>query len=197
MTVTPQHDSAVYSNSMGNPEAAALVIAQPPFDMTAGSTNRRLRVDVGEVGFFEGREFRIFRQFTTGQTIRIVTPINCILTGLVLSISAGHVTLNTYAGGTEGGTFAETIPVFPRNTMTERPTPYYNSQLTWATGGTHSGGTLIDVLELKTDSNTNRAASVGGAVGDARGVGPGTYYYVLNAIEPSIGTLHVRWEERP
>lgn len=197
MTVTPRHDSAVYSNSMGNPEAAALVIAQPPFDLLTGNTNPRLRVDVGEAGFFEGREFRIFRQFTTGQTIRIVTPINCILAGLTLSLSAGYVTLSTYAGGTEGGTFAETIPVLPRNSMTERPTPYYTSQITWTTGGTHSGGTLLDVLELKTDSNTNRAVSVGDEVGDARGVGPGTYYYVLTAIEPSVGTLHVRWEERP
>jgi hypothetical protein len=163
-------------------------------------TNPRLRVDVGEPSFFDGRQFRTFHEFNmilaAVQVIKIVVPVNVILYGLVVAIATGEIRVETVAAGTEGGSFATPLPIFPRNTMTERPTPLYVPLVTMTTGGTLAGGTLLDALIVKTAGNTNFSSSVGAAVGDERGVGPGTYYFRLTAVEATRGILRARWEER-
>ena len=165
--------------------------------------NQRLRVDVGQTGFFAGREARTFREIdlATGTTlvIKAVVPINIILFGLSLFLTNGSVKVETMVGGTEGGTFSETLPIFPRNTMSERPSPFYTPVVTLTAGGTHTGGTVLDVLLAQTTNVGSQSASVGVETGDERGVGAGTYYFRLTASGSgnSIGVFKARWEERP
>lgn len=163
-------------------------------------TNPRIRVDVGEPSFFDGRQFRTFKELNIalGATyvIKAVTTKNIILYGLELSLTSGEIKLETVTAGTEGGTFSETLPLFPRNTMTERPTPIYTPTTVLTAGGTHTGGTVLDLLWVKTADNSNFAASVGVAPGDERGVAPGTYYFRLTAIVASTGIFKARFEER-
>ncbi len=86
--------------------------------MTDGGTgpSRRLRVDVGQTGFFAGREFRTFRELniaaSTTFVIKAVVPIDVILFGLKVSIESGQLRLATVVGGTPGGSFSETLPIF-------------------------------------------------------------------------------------
>lgn len=173
--------------------------------LTDGGTgpNRRFRVDVGQTGFFAGREFRTFRELniapSTTLVIKAVVPINVILFGLKALIEAGHLRLATVAGGTPGGTFSETLPIFGRNNMSERPTPFYTPQVVLTAGGTHTGGTEIDVLRLKANSNTNQASTVGAEGGDERGVAAATYHFRLenlSATDAITGVFSARWEER-
>lgn len=166
-----------------------------------GSGYDRVRVDVGQTGFFEGREFRTFRDLnmSTGTTlvIKAVVPINIILFGLDINLLEGELRVETVAGGTEGGTFSETLPIFARNTTTERPEPLYSPQVVLAAGGTHTGGTILDVLVNKAGANAQQAGSVGVAQNDERGVGAATYYFRLTATGTVRGTFKARWEERP
>lgn len=165
------------------------------------NNNSRLRVDVGQTGFFAGREFRTFKEFnlTAGNlyVIKVIANVNTILFDLSISLVNGDIKLYTIVGGTEGGTFSETLPVLPRNTMTERPTPYYTPQNTIVAGGTLSVGTTIDLVWLKTTDNTNKATNISDSFNSERGVSPGTYYFKIEAITNSSGVIQARWEERP
>lgn len=160
----------------------------------------RIRVDVGQTSFFEGREFRTFKEWTTATTstyvVRIIVPVNTILTELSIHVEEGSARVESIAGGTPGGTFAETLPIFSTNTMTEIPQPPYVGQVTLTAGGTHTGGTLLDPLRVKTSGNSNFASSVGESAGGPRGVVPGTYYFRIT-LTGAIGTFKARWEERP
>lgn len=164
----------------------------------------RLPVDVGQTGFFEGREFRTFRRLNipTGQTrvFRVVVPLNIILTRLQVELIGGQVELITLLGGTPSGTFDTTLPVIPANTMTEVPDPH-TPEVVITTGATaaHTGGTELDVVMIKTADNSNFAAAVEGG-NLARGVAADTYFIkVVNTdgAASAVGVLRARWEERP
>lgn len=167
-----------------------------------GGRNSRLRVDVGQTGFFDGREFRTFKEFAVATTstyvIKIVVPVNTILFEFGLEIEAGDIRIETVSGGSpvEGGSFSETLPRIPTNTMTEKPQPPYAAQNVLTAGGTLTGGTVIDVLRAKAADNSNFAASVGAQSGAERGVQPGTYYWRA-AMTGFIGVIKARYEERP
>lgn len=171
-------------------------------------TYRRFRVDVAQTGFFEGREFRTFKELSiaSGATlvVRIVVPINTILQNVRLSLDAGSIKLRTVSGGTPTGTFAETLPIIPKNTMTggvfpAPPTPLYLPQNVITSGATAlTGGVDIDVIRIVVANASGQAQSVGAAVDDSRGVGPGTYYWVFNnfGTGTATGVFSSFWEER-
>lgn len=164
-----------------------------------GGVNRRWRVDVGQTGFFAGREFRTFREWTTATTgtevIKIVVPVNVILFEFQIQEEAGTIRVETVIGGTEGGSFSETLPIRSTNTMTEKPQPPYSPLVVLTMGGTLTGGTTIDVSRVKTAANSNFAATVGGEGGAERGVAAATYYWRLTMTD-FVGVIKARWEER-
>jgi hypothetical protein len=157
---------------------------------------RRYKVDQGSTGFYNGVEARAFKEWPTATTgtyvIKAVVPIDIILTAIELQIETGTIRMETVAGGTPGGVFAETLPVFRANNMSVAPA--YTPTVVLTAGGTHTGGTLLDVLRVKADLNSNRSASVGDSQGSERGVAPGTYHFRL-ALNGVIGTLKMRWED--
>ena len=182
------------------------VIAHPPFDLlTDGGDgpNRRLRVDIGQTGFFAGREFRTFREFSiaAGQTLvlRIVVPINAILSEQSVELDAGSIRITNASGGTPGGSFAETLPVIGKNNMSERPLPLYTPQIVFTAGGTHTGGFIFDIHRVVAATATAQQSTVGNIIGDERGVAAGTYYvrYENFGSGTATGTLWFFWEERP
>lgn len=183
------------------------VIARPPAkmmtDRNGAGPDARLRVDVAQTGFFAGREARSFHEFTLGNNasmiIKVVAPLDVILFEVGATITAGELQITTkLADGTEGGAFDTSLPVIPTNTMSSVPTPVYSHVVTITTGGTYSGGTVIDMLHLKTDANSNKSLSVGERTGSERGIAAGSYYYELQAGSAgATGVFSGRWEERP
>lgn len=167
----------------------------------------RVRVDAAQTSFFEGREFRTFKELdvAAGATyvLKVVTPVDLILNSLEVFIDGGEIRVGTYVGGTEGGTFSETLPIIPANRMASRRTGYggvggyYDPQVVITAGGTHTGGTELDVIRLNSSSG-GQAASVGSAPFDERGVSAGTYYFRLTNAggQSTTGTFKARWEER-
>jgi hypothetical protein len=175
----------------------------PPDCYTDGGygESRRLRVDVAQTGFFAGREFRTFQEFTLtdGQThvVKVVFNTDTIVFGLDVALLSGQVKVETISGGTGGGSFSTTLPIFARNTMAEAPSPAYSALNVITSGGTVSGGTEIDVLLNKTAANANFAASIGVGAADETGFAAGTYYLKITATGSAQGVLKIRWEERP
>lgn len=164
---------------------------------------RRLRVDLGQTGFFEGREARSFKEFSipSGQSyfIKASVVVNTILMLVDVSIDSGGLRVSTIAGGTETTPFNSNLPVLPKNLMTTRRQPYYTLQNQLQDGGTITDGTVIDIVRLVTAGSTAQQSTVGGTIADERGVATGTYYWRFENISNSTvnGVFHVTWEERP
>lgn len=170
---------------------------------------RRYRVDVAQTGFFEGREFRTFKELNIpqGQTLvmRINVTVNTILQSVGITLDAGSVKLRTVSGGTPVGSFASNLPIIPKNTMTGTefpapPLPLYVAQNTINYGATGlNGGVDIDVIRLVVANASGQASSVGSAQDDSRGVGPGTYYWVFENFGngAATGVFSSFFEERP
>lgn len=203
MTISQTNDVVSYTTPEGWQWYAPMVVAYPPANLMTDDPdgNPRLRVDVAQTGFFAGREFRTFRRVTTAagatRVIKAVVPVDAILFSLQIELTDGWIDIETRVGGTEGGSFAETLPIFNRNNMTNAPAYAVQSVLT--TGGTHSGGTVLDVLAARASVATAQASSVGNGIADERGIGPGTYYFVITnpGSGPASGVFRAWWEERP
>lgn len=163
---------------------------------------RRVRVDVAQTGFFEGREFRSFVEFNipSGQSVvyKFSIPVNFILFEQNMTVDAGGVKYTAEIGGAFGGTFSTALPIVGKNRMTTRPQPFYEAQATITTGGTYTGGTVIDVARLVTSGSTAQQATVG-LSSTERGLPPGDYCVRLTNLSnsSSTGVYNIFWEERP
>lgn len=208
---------------MGDGTHAEQSIAHPPFDLlTDGGdgTNRRIRVDPGQTGFFARREFRIVREFSsvagadagvipTGQSvlIRSIVPINTILMSLRFSADQGHLRMTTWRGGapTIGGvaaTFPNAMTAIPANAMTEAAA--YSPQVVTAASNASAtvvmtGSARVDVERVKVATATGQASTAQAAEDDQRGVSAETYYIWIQNISAGDleGVLKARYEERP
>ena len=160
---------------------------------------RRLKVDVGQTGFFARREFRISQELSiaSGQslTFKFSSPVNFILWEQVLECDANLLKFEAVVGGAPSGTFATPITIWGKNRMTEQPE--YLPQVTVSTGGSVTGGQIAEVLRLQASGATAQRSSVGSTVGSERGLPAGDYYLRLSAIGGDVsGTIALIWEER-
>lgn len=199
---------------MGDGTHAEQVVAVPPDKLIAGGgingVAPRIRTEPGEHSFFEKLQFRTFREFdaTAGTSlaagatyvIKAVVPVDVILLGLELTCDSGQAKVETVVAGTPGGSFSETLPIFNQNNMTlEGPMPIPTPVVVLTAGGTHTGGTRLDVFRVKVATASGQSSSVDSSQGTQRGVGPATYHIrVVNFGSGSMeGVLHASWEERP
>lgn len=181
---------------------AERVEAHPPVKLMTDDNGdyARVRVDVGQTGFFAGREVRMFYEFSiateTSQVIKIVAPVDTILQTFAVELDLAEIRVELVSGGTEGGTFGTSIQTFRTNTMSTASA--YSPQVTMAYGGTHTGGTVIDVLTAFSGANKNKAISSAGAENLPIGFPAGTYYIRLINTDGATasGIFRAQWEER-
>lgn len=165
----------------------------------------RVKVDPGQTNFFLGRQFRAFKEFSiptgTSLVIQVVPTIPVILMDAHINIDNGWLKIDTVAGGTPGGTFTPESTIFNLNNMPVGldKAEAYAATATVSSGGTVTGGVLLDTIRLKVANNSNFGASVNSAEDLPRGVSPGTYYYVLQNLGPdtATGVWRIAWEDRP
>ena len=161
----------------------------------------RLRVDVGQTGFFAGREFRTFYEYSipsgTSRVIRVIAPINTIVQMLHFELDLAELRVELRTGGTASGTWSTSLPILPANTMTSASG--YSPQVTMATGGTHTGGTVIDLYKLYSGANKNKAVSEHIDDSLPQGFAPSTFYISMQNTDgaTATGLFRTRWEERP
>lgn len=188
---------------MGDGTYAKRVEAHPPMRLLTDNANQyaRMRVDVGQTGFFAGREFRSFHEFNipTGQTvvIKAASLVDVILYGFMVELTLSQLRVSLKSGGTEGGEFATALPILKTNQMTTASD--YASQVTMSTGGTHTGGTTFDVVNLVSGSNVNKAIVQTADEDQPIGFPAGNYYIAIQNTDGSNakGIIKFRWEERP
>lgn len=160
----------------------------------------RLRVDAGQTGFFEGREFRSFLEFNIapGASVwgKFVSPCDFILWQQRLSVDASTIRYRAFSPGTEGGVFTA-VPCFGKNRMAERREPFYVQRVALSSGGTHTGGTQLDVSRVSGGTGGNAHTALMGE--GERGLPAGTYYIQLENVgaQAATGVYDLWWEERP
>lgn len=167
----------------------------------------RVRVDSGQTGFWEGREFRINQPLSVGSTdefvIKFVSPINFILQLQSFVMRRDGIKFEAYQStqGVEGGTFTTSEYLLPNNAMSD--TPVYSPQITVFDGGTFTPNAneipreAVDVLAANA---TAQRTSVGGSAVKERGLAAGTYYLKFTNLLGSgnaIGFYNLIYEERP
>ena len=188
---------------MGDGTFAERVEAHPPVKLMTDDNGEysRLRVDVGQTGFFAGREARTFYEFSIAsgatQVIKVVAPTDTIVQSFSVETFLAEIKTELVVGGTEGGTFTTALPIFKTNTMSTASS--YTPQVTMNRGGTHTGGTVVDLLISISGDNANKAVSTGAAEEYPQGFSAGTFYIRLTNTDGATasGIFRARWEERP
>lgn len=171
---------------------------QLPSSLLAGN---RIRVDVGEASFFEGRQFRIAHEFAVDQNDRQVIKVDIgadtILTRSETSVDQAGVRYYIAVGGTPSGTFDQPITVIPKNTMSDAGA--YTSQMAFNWGGDITGEDDSIVARVRVGNSNQRGTSVSGDL-QARGFGASTVYLVIEPLDgtsaTAMGVLYLEWEER-
>ena len=175
-----------------------------PSDMYTSATEgfRRLRVDSGQTGFFNGSEFRSFFEFNipngSVQTLKFNSPIDFILWEQNLQIDAGSIRLEVFTGTVaEIAAFNVPLPNIGKNRMVSRQFPYYTSVIGLTThaapviiGNSVGVGsaTKVDNQRLVAANATAQQQSVSGGSQSERGLGAGIYYIRLHSFGNGAAT---------
>lgn len=196
-------DKEMLMVDMGDGSFAQRVEAHPPLKLMTDNNGdySRVRVDVGQTGFFSGREARTLYEFSIAsgatQVIKVVSPTNTIVQQLSIEVYLAEIRMELVTGGTESGTFGTPLPIFKTNTMTTQSG--YTPQVTMNRGGTHTGGTVVDLLQSIAGANPNKAIPAGASEDSPQGFAAGTFYIrIINTDgATATGIFRARWEERP
>jgi hypothetical protein len=153
--------------------------------------------------FYAGTEFRIFREFALSSgasaVIRLSRNVPIIIRGFYVNISSGEMEVEVFSGATPAGSWATKIPIFNKNNTGLVPLPKYETGAIALTGGTISGGTLIDKLFVKTSGSTAQASTIGVQLVDEYGApaGEGYYKFTNSGNSTNSAIFHMWWEELP
>lgn len=159
----------------------------------------RIRADVSQTGFWEGREFRFDYEVSEPVVFKFSSPINFILQSQELFSHDGDATLTVWSStqGSSNGTFATPAQILPNNGMSD-VTPY-TRQITINSGGTFtptdSNPNLArEYIKVKAATATAQRNTVGGSGVNERGLPAGDYYLMFTGSDVSYRLV---FEERP
>lgn len=166
---------------------------------------KRVLTDSELSSFYAGQQFRTFWEFTIPAAqiayMKVVVPGDAILRTQELDIDAGGLRFSTIASitgnlVTENTPFNTPLLALRKNNMGRAPA--ISPTITFAVGGTITGGLTIDVKRRRSGQGSGRA-TVGGTIADIRGVAPATYYFKFENIDnvDATGVYSGFWEELP
>lgn len=148
-------------------------------------------------GFWTGRQFRMYREFTLGNgastTLRITATKPFLLTDQNLTITAGDARAVIRVGATPAGDWTDITTVNPKFRIGMEPV----STLSVAAGGTITGGTEREAIiaAAGTGGSVHRALGSAGIAG-ARGLPATTFYITITAgSNGATGLYAIEWED--
>lgn len=167
---------------------------------TAKEGTRRVKVDLAQTGFFEGREFRISYEFDIAsgatQVIKFSCTSNFILWEQRIEVDEGFLIYKPTLNPSSATGFVTEIPQYGKNRMST--VPVVTNTVTVTTGGTITGGTVAETARIKVANATGQQASIGGAVYSERGLPAGDYYLTMHAEGANTkGVINLVYEIRP
>jgi len=184
----------------GDGTHAERVEAYPPAKLMTDDDGpySRIRVDVAQTGFFAGREFSTFYDFSVPnnqiRVIRVTAGVDTILQEFGFELDTAKIQLELYAGGTATGPLDVNLPILKTNNTSSASS--YTSNILMKDNGTgFSGGQLVNIFRV--DSSMKGVANI--SSDNPFGFGIGTYHIVFRNIGSSAanGIFKARWEERP
>ena len=159
----------------------------------------RIFVDAGGVNPAENRQYFMFHEFSmaagASEVVKVVITGDTVMNAFSVKVMSGKARVEIVAGGTEGGTFNQSIPVFPVNGMsTAIPR---TTTTTMTSGGTLTGGTVMDLFLVNTGDNVNQSSGVTSGEDFAIGFPAGTYYIRVTNTDNSTaaGLIKALWTE--
>jgi hypothetical protein len=153
--------------------------------------------DAESRAFESGYSYFVVYEFSIAQgatrVLKVVSEVNTVVRLLSVDLKTVTLDFTLEVGGTEGGTFNTPITIRSANKQTTVPTRA--AGVTFTTGGTHTGGTVIDKYFAAATKDFP------GAINDDLPVGfaPGTFYIHLTNTgnQTATGVFRARWEVRP
>lgn len=169
---------------------------------------RRLQVDQGQTGFFEGRNFRFLRKVRSSVTYKFVSDVDFILYEQNLSCSQGAYEFHAWREDTitEDTAFTTDLTQYiAKQNISNEYRDYsggrYQSQVQIFSGGSITISDLeayVDYVESRSANATAQRATVGQVSNTQRYLAAGTYYLQIDVLDdPVRGIYQIGWEERP
>lgn len=174
-----------------------------------GGAAQRVKVDIAQTSFFQGRMFRYFTRLNiplgSTQVIRIESPVNYVLYSNNATVKSGELDISVRVGCTESGTYSTTITPRKVNGMTTAAATTSTMLVTTGGGIVANSGTEISAFQASAASGfISTSSTVGNSQSDEIGVAAGSVVYlVMTSINSGVGAAAVvgvhnyRWEERP
>jgi hypothetical protein len=156
-----------------------------------------LLVQVQSLGFWEGKEFRAYREFSVTDTsiilrFRATTPF--LLTFQSLDLIQGEMRATIVTGATPSGVWSAIPTVVAKNRISSNPV----STQAIEAGGTYTGGTEREVLLAAAGTGGPVSAQGNGQnLAGIRGLPAGDYYITLTAVGLTRGVYSIEWEDVP
>lgn len=195
-------DGYIVVQELSLPTSGQHSIVDLPKDFYTSSLEnyRRVRVDIGQTSFFQGKQFRSYYDFVLAAAevryFRFTSLTDFVLFDQTLTVSGGSVRLSVWTGATASGTWTN-LPVIGKNRMSSIPQPPYVSGVTYQTGGSFTGGTEVEVIRLVAATATAQQSTVGASAGDERGLPASSFYIKIEATNSTPSVLYsLFWEER-
>ena len=176
-----------------------LKLPVPVMSTSDDPATARLKVDISQTGFFEGRQFRFEYEVSTPIVFKFNAPANFILQSQELLSHDGTATLAVYLAnqGVAAGTFDQVITPVNNNAMSDAPS--YTPVISIASGGTFTPSDndpnfSREYIKAVSATATAQRSTVGGNAVPERGLPAGEYYLVFTGDDASYRLLY---EERP
>lgn len=159
----------------------------------------RMFVETGSVNPTENRQYFMFHEFSAPasqtEVVKVVITGNTVMNAFSVKVMSGKARVEIVAGGTEGGTFNQTVPRLPVNNMTTAVPRASTTTVT--SGGTLTGGTTLDLFLVNTGDNVNQSSGITSGEDFAIGFAAGTYYIRVTNTDNSTtaGLVKALWTE--
>lgn len=165
----------------------------------------RTKVDNEPASFYAGTQFRTFKEITLAPAatyiVKMTRPVDIVIRQFALHVNTGEMRCEIYRNGTPSGSgWVNSLPVIAKCEFTDNPPPAYVAQATLTQGGTFTGGTLYDLMHVKTAGATGQASTVGDSMDDQLGTPSGSvgiYQFSNPGNTTAAAVFTMWWEELP
>lgn len=151
-----------------------------------------LLVDTISPGLWAGNTFRVYREFNAATVIRFTADTDFALDSQLLTVLAGEARVEVVTGGTPGGTFTEFLTHFNKKLTGTPLAPTFGM----ASGGTHTGGTIREILLVAAPTGGPTGAASTAAFSQGKRLLPaGTYYMRITVTGTTRGMWAVEYDK--